>query len=221
MLKITFLSSIFLFISSCSGLLPHRTFVREMSYSGGFLQAGRDFPVVSGDSGFHYWDHDDIYKQVPMSLTESRQQKEYYLLKEELNRRERRLSSSEYKDYIQLKPYLNTNSEKIYYLSLASQERRLYSMAKRKGEAISIPKHQTSPYNQPKRQLSSLPTSRLSYKNIISRGMDKDTVLKRFGSPQRVEVAGDPHKQYERWSFYQDGKLRQIYFGSGVVENWR
>ena len=54
----------------------------------------------------------------------------------------------------------------------------------------------------------------------IRSGMDKKAVLEKWGRPVRVDIAGDPAKQNERWSFNHSGRWRQIYFEGGVVQGW-
>ena len=56
--------------------------------------------------------------------------------------------------------------------------------------------------------------------NELLLGMDKKTVMKKWGRPTRIDVAGNPTNENERWSFYYNGKVRQVYFEKGVVNGW-
>ena len=51
-------------------------------------------------------------------------------------------------------------------------------------------------------------------------GMDKKEVVEVWGKPARVEIAGNPKNQNERWSFVEDGNVRQVYFEGGRVQGW-
>ena len=56
--------------------------------------------------------------------------------------------------------------------------------------------------------------------NDISMGMSKDNIIGRWGQPSRVDIAGNPINQNERWSYYESGKVRQVFFEAGKVEGW-
>jgi outer membrane protein assembly factor BamE (lipoprotein component of BamABCDE complex) len=51
-------------------------------------------------------------------------------------------------------------------------------------------------------------------------GMKKDDVVRNWGRPARIEVAGDPSYQNERWAFYFNGKTKNVYFENGKVQGW-
>ncbi len=51
-------------------------------------------------------------------------------------------------------------------------------------------------------------------------GMDKVNVIKLWGNPMKIDIAGNPNSQNERWSFYTEGRKRVIYFENGKVEGW-
>jgi hypothetical protein len=50
--------------------------------------------------------------------------------------------------------------------------------------------------------------------------MQKSTVISSWGRPVKVEIAGDPRNENEKWSFSENGKMRHVYFESGVVQGW-
>jgi hypothetical protein len=41
-----------------------------------------------------------------------------------------------------------------------------------------------------------------------------------WGRPAQVEVAGNPDNENERWTFFESGSMRQVYFESGSVQGW-
>ena len=45
----------------------------------------------------------------------------------------------------------------------------------------------------------------------IHHGMTKLQVQDLWGSPTRVDVAGNPTNENERWSFYESGKVKQSF----------
>lgn len=58
-------------------------------------------------------------------------------------------------------------------------------------------------------------------------GMSKADVLTAWGQPQETYVAGDPHRQNEKWVYFvglssQLGKAnaRAVYFEDGLVSGW-
>ena len=50
--------------------------------------------------------------------------------------------------------------------------------------------------------------------------MSKTEVQRIWGSPSRVDVAGNPKMENERWSFYHNGRVKTVFFESGRVEGW-
>ena len=45
-------------------------------------------------------------------------------------------------------------------------------------------------------------------------------VVKSWGNPSKVDVAGDPKNQNERWTFYEKNKVKRVYFEKGLVNGW-
>ena len=103
-----------------------------------------------------------------------------------------------------------SDSQKIFFLSLSQAERDqyLYSL------------------NTNKRRLkeSRKPASYFKYSpresRVIAKGMQKNDVVSKWGNPHRVDVAGDPSLENERWVFYEAGEKRYVYFERGRVEGW-
>ena len=198
-----------LLATGCSGFLPGRSYIEEMNReSDPILQAGKDFPVVSGDTGEAYRGRSEIQKRTPANERNRKQVKEEESIKEELLQKEANIPEDYLERYTKDKKYLPTDSDKLYYLSLSLAERDNYINLKRqdmqddqgKGQDF-IQKH--------------------SIRNgELYLGMAKLQVIKLWGKPSHVEIAGNPKNQNERWSFIEDGSIKQIYFESGIVQGW-
>lgn len=67
---------------------------------------------------------------------------------------------------------------------------------------------------------SRLVTKRSIHGTDIYYGMGKSDVIRAWGKPARVEIAGHPSYENERWSFYEGGEVKQVYFESGRVQGW-
>lgn len=202
-------------VSSCAGLLDQRSFISEMDrVSDGLFVAGRDFPVVPGDSGQVYRSQEEIYQRTPASFRSKDEYLEQQSLMGELRRREANLTEWERKEYRQALEYLPTESEKIYYLTLSPAARRDYIDARS--------------YQRPSTQaraVSSLMDDLAFNRSVytvgdISLGMSKHDVTGVWGQPARVEVAGNPRHENERWVFVEGRKVRYVYFEGGRVNGW-
>lgn len=195
--------------SSCSSFLPDRSFIEEMNReSDPYLQAGRDFPVVSGDTGEAYRSREEVNKRTPSSERSRKQNLESESIKQELQQKEADIPDELLEQYSKDKKYLPTDSDKLYYLSLAKSERGNYIKIKSEDMADDLGK------NQDFIQKHSIHAAE------VYLGMPKSEVLQAWGKPNKVEVAGNPKHQNERWSFVEDGGVKQIYFESGKVQGW-
>lgn len=54
----------------------------------------------------------------------------------------------------------------------------------------------------------------------VGMGMTKEEVMDQLGRPSKVEVAGNPENENERWGYLANGAMKYIYFESGYVEGW-
>ena len=211
-------------LGSCAQFLGHLTSTSIKGKKGdevSFLVPGEDFMIVSGDEPKVYghieyeyddnqgnnqdYDHDKGMRTPASSMTKARPRARARA--KELAIKERRLGLFEEQEYMKARSYLNGISEKIYYLSLPPSERRDYITSKigRKKE----------------RERDSLSTMIQGLgPDALYLGMDKKTVLRKWGHPTRMEVARDPKRQNECWSFYYNGHLRHVYFESGRVRGW-
>ncbi|MGZ3790314.1 MAG: hypothetical protein ACXVLQ_17405 [Bacteriovorax sp.] len=207
--KGTILGASLMLATSCSSFLPDRSFIEEMNRdSDPYLVAGKDFPTVSGDTGQAYRSRDEIKKRTPASERNRQKEKEQLSLKQELEQKEASIPEEHLEQYTKDKKYLSTDSDKLYYLSLSLDERPSYIDIKKQDMQADQGKEQDFVQNH----------------SIHSRelylGMDKSQVVQMWGKPSRVEIAGNPSNQNERWSFVEDGNVKQIYFESGKVQGW-
>lgn len=209
LIQISQLLTIGIFASACSSFLPDRSFIEEMNReSDPYLQAGRDFPVVSGDNGEAYRSREEIKKRTPSSERSRKQNLESDSIKQELQEKEANIPEELLEQYSKDKKYLPSDSDKLYYLSLASSDRSNYIKIKSEDMAADLGK------NQDFVQKHSI------HAGEVYLGMAKTEVLQLWGKPNRVEIAGNPKHQNERWSFIEDGNVKQIYFESGKVQGW-
>lgn len=195
--------------SSCSLMLPDRSFIEEMEREdGGFLRPGNDFPVVSGDTGQVGRSRDEIMQRTPSSERARRLNKESISLREELTQKEDRLEEYELEQYNKDKKFLQTDSDKLYYLSLSGFERESYVNSKKEDLREDLD------------QRRNMVQRRSVHSGELFLGMEKSEVIDMWGKPSRVEIAGNPRNQNERWSFVEDGNVKQVYFESGRVQGW-
>ena len=195
--------------ASCSGLMPDRSFIAEMNReSDPYFVAGKDFPLVSGDSGDVYRSKEEIKKRTPASERNRQKFKEDESLKLELEQKEADIPEESLGQYTKDKKYLPTESDKLYYLSLAPGERATYINSKKLDMQDDLGKRQDFI------QKHSIHSKELYL------GMDKVEVIQAWGKPTRVDIAGNPKNQNERWQFMEDGSIKQIYFESGKVQGW-
>lgn len=197
-----------LLITSCGSI--ERSFVDQMDReSEGLIVPGKDFPVMAGDTGEAYRSREEIQMRTPASERGQLRSKTNASIRQELAAREEALQTEEEVDqYRRDQRFLQTDSEKLYYLSLQGEERANYINTRRddivedkKGKQDIVQKHSI-------------------HGTALYLGMEKEQVVKLWGRPSRIEIAGNPKHQNERWSFVEDGSVRQVYFESGKVQGW-
>lgn len=206
--KIYILSIVLFFITSCGSL--ERTFVDQMNReSDGLLVPGKDFPVMGGDTGDAYRSEEEIQLRTPASARSQSRSKNLASLKQELAIKEEALKSEEEVDqYRSDQRYLPSISDKLYYLSLAGEERTQYIKTKREDNQVD------------KNGTQDLVENHSVHSGELYLGMGKDEVVKLWGKPMKVDIAGNPKNQNERWSFAEDGNTKQVYFEEGKVQGW-
>jgi len=174
----------------------------------GFFVAGRDFPSVPGDTGKGHRSKADIRKRTPSSDFESKLGRRKSSIRNELLDKEERLTVDEYRQYKENEDYFQNESEKIYYLGLPLADRLHYLTSKRR--VIVNPSVSDQTYYDTKND----------FDRSVFVGMNKTSVIQSWGRPERVEVAGDPRHQNERWTFYDRGRVQLIFFERGKVQGW-
>jgi hypothetical protein len=196
--------TIIFFISSCS--LFERSHYQVMEENkADFFVADRDFPMVSGDTGQAYRTKKQVWNRTPGSVKFRKKEMQNILIMQELSKLERMQSDESYKHYREYKNDFTSNSEKIFFLKLRTlKEREEYLFSR------GLNKSSTSPEeNEAVRQ-----------REIII-GMTKHSVVQSWGRPNRVDIAGNPRYENERWAYLKRGKLNYIYFESGHVQGWK
>jgi hypothetical protein len=133
-----------------------------------------------------------------------------------LKRMESRLATKrEKKQYYDVRSALNSDRERIYFLSLPTYEAR-----ERWAQQRGIGGGGEEVYSEP--------IAKTIEANDIALGMTQKAVTQSWGDPDAVEVAGNPLYGYERWRYnrYISGnegyqkELRIVYFEGGRVVGW-
>lgn len=203
------LLTIVLTASSCSAFLTHRDFLAEMEHDdSSFYRPQDDFPVVAGDTGRMYESASERRQRTPASARDYEQDQGKRLLSSELRSLEGKQSDGAREFYEKYKHRLQTTSEKIYFLKLSNYERHEYLDTRGFLESDRRPANTAQEDRYAQRQ-----------SNIIM-GMSKADVVNSFGKPSRVEVAGNPSFENERWLYNVNGASKYIYFESGRVGGW-
>ncbi|MCR9205475.1 MAG: hypothetical protein NXH75_12910 [Halobacteriovoraceae bacterium] len=215
-MKSIFCITSLIFLTGCAGMLENRSFISEMDYqTDDMFVAGEDFDYVPGDSGTPHRSREEIRSRTPASGIEKSSRDEYSSLMRELSFKERKLSMKERALYKEVQPYLETESEKIYFLSLSPRERREYLESRR------IDYQNNAMANRGSRGRRSLASLQPVYSGSLHLGMNKGDVVQTWGRPARVEVAGNPSNENERWAFYENGRVKFVYFEGGTVQGWQ
>ena len=202
--------------SSCAMLSEERSFIDEMDYeTDGFFVPGQDFAITPGDYGQAYWNQEDLRNRTPASALSSEERMHSRSLLKELRKRESRLSESEYREYRRHSEYLTSDSEKIYYLKLPRSQRREYLS----GKSLNYT-YDSMPNRRSEMNLPSIYDRRSGIWHGVIKGMKKQEVVGAWGRPERVDVAGDPHNENERWVYRRGGKSQVVYFENGTVNGW-
>lgn len=219
-MKTLLIISMLLMTSSCASMFQERTFIKEMDrQSDSVWTPHEDFHVVPGDKHDGYRSREQITARTPDG------RKDFTFsdnLQEELSTKEKMLTMEQYASYSELKPDLETTSEKIYFLNLTVDEREEYLSSRQLGKYAV----QQRPRNRVKKGYGRAPASAMpitnaySYGRSISQGMGKDEVRSTWGRPTRVDVAGNPRNQNERWTFFENGQVKRVFFEAGVVQGW-
>lgn len=225
MIRLALSLTILMLLTGCADLFYRRTFIDEMEReSDGFFIAGRDFPMTQGDAGEAYRSRDEIMKRTPLTRRQQERMQYQDSLSYELAKKVDALSPREREIYLRRKSAFTTNSEKIYYLNLPEVERVDYYRLKLGEQRKDRGGYDVGPASVASRGIASQDDHLMAFREPTSiqlkEGMSKRQVIEMWGRPHRVEVAGDPRNQNERWSFVIAGNVSQIYFENGRVEGW-
>jgi len=194
--------------SSCAQM--SRSFVDEMERdSDSLFMAGRDFPIVSGDSGEAFRSREEINRRTPKSQREAGRLREIASIRSELADKESNLSASEYRDYMEHAAFLPTESEKLFYFSLSPFDRADYIQGKKIDMGIK--------FSEEARDI----VKKVSvHSSEIYLGQTKDEVVKLWGAASSKKYAGNPQLQNEMWIYNEDGSYKKVFFEEGHVSGW-
>lgn len=199
-----------IFSFGCTQFHMGRSFVGEMAQDDGrFFSPNEDFPVVAGDNGDFGLGADEFKKRAPLTAEDLRDQRYNKTLHRELRMLEDSQSEDSAALYERHKKQFSSTSEKIYFLQLPPYERKQYLEAR--GLYLD------------KRAPASTRAHAVNFgvrKNEIGLGMNKTDVTSSLGHPLRVEVAGNPSNENERWAYSINGQTKYVYFESGLVQGW-
>ncbi len=200
-------------LSSCSQFLAsERSYIDEMNReSEGYFVAGRDFPVTNGDTGEAFYSRDEVQARTPLNKRQLKKKKELNSIESELRQKLNNLSEEEAVVYSKAEKYLPSDSEKLYYLSMNGADRDTYIKTKIDEKNDDDILHKNSREFLRRRSVRT---------EEIFPGMTKDDVVNLWGKPTKVEVAGHPKFQNERWAFVEGDAVKYIFFESGVVNGW-
>lgn len=207
-MKIILLVAMLFSSVSCSQFLTGRSYLSEMEHNDGrFFSPREDFRVVSGDTGRDWETSEERNERTPTSEADQQNERSRRLLKQELRDLEGQQSDQSLAFYDKYKRNLATTSEKIYFLKLHPYERKEYL--------------KTRGFMQTERAPASVDREMFGVRNSeLAAGMSKSDVEMSWGRPSRVEVAGNPSYENERWLYTVHGASKYIYFESGVVQGW-
>lgn len=208
MSKRFFILFTFLIQTGCAELYTGRSYLSEMSHDDStFFSPKEDFPVVAGDTGRDWMSESERRHRTPASEEDLSKDRATRALKSELRTLEGLQSEESLKFYEAHLKSLPTTSDRIYFLKLPPQERRDYLMSR---GAIQETKSFITPYER----------MHAGRTNDVFLGMNKQDVMASLGKPMRVEIAGNPRNENERWLYRLNGGQKYIYFESGKVEGW-
>jgi hypothetical protein len=113
-----------------------------------------------------------------------------------------------YQNYLKHRDYFSNDSERIYYLNLQTFEER-ENFLRSKG------------FRSDRQQFTRKERRMASFSNEVIYGMNKNAVLSIMGKPVRIDIAGHPSLENERWAYeVRGGVTKFIYCERGQVEGW-
>lgn len=207
--QLIFLGFLLTLQTGCSQFHTGRSFLSQMEHDDSrFFNPREDFPVVAGDTGRYWNTEEDFRARTPASEEEMSEDLMSKSLKQELTQLENLQTEENQELYFKHRHKFQNVSEKIYFLKLPSHERMDYLMDR---GFVDRPKNQL--YTKHDRALA------IRSQDILL-GMKKEDVLESWGKPQRVDIAGNPRNENERWLYLSNGTAKYIYFEAGEVQGW-
>ena len=197
---------------SCSQYLSHRSYLSQMEHDDStFFNPRTDFPVVVGDTGRDWETRKERLSRTPDTESEVQDDQGRRILKQELKTLEGRQADEDLAFYELHKRKLASTSEKIYFLALPQSERGEYLYSRGVEDTARTPAAESTHVRDDAYGVRD---------SNLSSGMTKSDVMNLWGRPNRVEVAGNPSYENERWLYKVNGASKYIYFESGFVDGW-
>jgi len=191
-------------LMSCA-FMPQRSYLAEMEHDdSSFFEPRKDFNVIPGDEGISWRSDEDWRARTPADEFQLKNEREKKVMENHLRKLEAAQSEGAKKHYDQIKKHLPSTSEKIYFLSLRGRVEREEYLSARGIETDSRP----------------LIGRAIASQGALSLGMSKADVESSWGAPVRVDFAGNPQLENERWVYHADGAAKYIFFESGKVGGW-
>jgi hypothetical protein len=192
---------------SCAQLYTGRSYLSEMeNEDSSFYNPNEDFPIVAGDTGRDWMSEGERKRRTPASEDDLAEDRMKRALRSELSSLESMQAEEDQEFYETHKEKLGSMSQRIYFLKLLPNERQEYLSSR----GITKSSRTQTAFEK----MSSNRT------NDVVLGMQKNDVLASLGKPLRVEVAGNPRNENERWLYKLNGASKFIYFESGEVLGW-
>ncbi len=200
------------FLVSCGPIRFDRSYLSEMEEDDkSIFSPGNTFDTVSGDTGHVGMTKDQLASRTPGYDKYDPEWSEAKKIKYELQNKVSKLSEQQQLWFQRNEHLFASDSQKIYFLGLSESEREDY--------LYSLHGQELKGRGQGRSPASSFRYSPRSSR-VITLGMGKNEVVKTWGNPHHVEVAGDPSLENERWTFYEAGAKKYIYFERGAVGGW-
>jgi hypothetical protein len=175
-----------------------------------YMVAGKNFDVTPGDTGSHPYQRKEMMSRTPDRDEDYPEWSEKRKIQKELRSKISGLNEEQQRWFRRNEHLFGSDSQKVYFLGLSQAERDEYL------DSIHAKKLSQGAVRKP--------ASKFRYSPRASReiflGMPKSQVTSLWGQPHRVDVAGDPRYENERWTFYENGQRKFIYFTKGRVEGW-
>lgn len=214
-----------LIVVSCGPISMDRRFLDEMGTGEdeGFslFKPGDAFERVSGDPYYEAYTRKEMMRRTPASDEDYPEWTQEQRLKNELQTKLNSLRPAAREDFYRKERFFDNDSQKLYYLSLDRFEQQKYDQ-----NLLEYRKHKSLGRRAEKSLAGRSVASNFHYSpraqahRQIAIGMDKKSVIQRWGNPHRVDTAGNPKLGNERWTFFENGESKYVFFSKGVVDGW-